>query len=941
MTMVRKHIFPVFVSLTFAVVVFLCGGAFAETDSGCGNYLSWALGDDGVLTISGTGDMWDFSWQEDEDGRVTTDIPWYDDRKDITCVNIGYGVRNIGGYAFCDCYNMVSVNIPESVRDINTSAFFRCSGMTGFLVDTGSSYYSSEDGVLFNKRKTSIVSYPKGKAGEYIIPENVTGVEDNAFFQCTGLTGVTIGNNLTGIREDMFHGCKNLRHVIIPDSVTSIGRSAFYTCNNLTGVNIPDGITRIEELTFYRCSSLLSMRIPDSVTSIGSQAFDYCSNLTNITIPTSVISIEHAAFSERTGLMNVYYKGTEDQWSDIEIGIDNGGLTKAEIHFESSGPAVEIAGRGTCGENLMWLLDENGVLTISGTGEMADYSLNRENGVETADSPWYGLRTQITSVEIKNGIENIGEYAFADCRNLESVTIPRSVGSIGTGAFRNCEGLTDVYYGKDETWWGKITIGSDNLCLTEAAIHYTEIILESSHPYANKTDKTWTYVHPTDAAYLKITFSEDTETEPGCDNIYLTDMDGKTEKYTGTALADQSVCFKGNRFSIRLVSDKSVTCYGFAIIGVTEISEAEYDEYMGQTITSGTCGDELAWRLDRNGLLKILGTGQMRDFYWEPDEYDGTAETDIPWYDYRKKITSVHLGKNVTSIGKYAFCECSCLTRVSISDNITSINTSAFQKCSNITGIDVSDVNTCYSSEGGVLLDKEKTYIIWVPRGITGEYVIPDSITDCDWNAFMGCTGLTKVTIGSGFTSVKEWMFAYCSNLQYVIIPDSVTSIGDYAFCLCDSLENINIPETATSIGEQAFDGCVNLTSITIPRSVTRIGLAAFTSKTGLRDVYYNGAEEQWNDIEIDDENDGLARAVIHFWTLLRLPSELTVIKSEAFSHLNCEMVIVPNACTEIEDYAFTGCSRLRYISLPVTLKDKIPPHVFEDCSEELEIEWR
>ena len=205
----------------------------------------------------------------------------------------------------------------------------------------------------------------------------------------------------------------------------------------------------------------------------------------------------------------------------------------------------------------------------------------------------------------------------------------------------------------------------------------------------------------------------------------------------------------------------------------------------------------------------------------------------------------------------------------------------------------------------------------------------------------MGCTGLTKVTIGSGFTSVKEWMFAYCSNLQYVIIPDSVTSIGDYAFCLCDSLENINIPETATSIGEQAFDGCVNLTSITIPRSVTRIGLAAFTSKTGLRDVYYNGAEEQWNDIEIDDENDGLAKAAIHFWTLLRLPSELTVIKSEAFSHLNCEMVIVPKACTEIEDYAFTGCSRLRYISLPVTLKNKILPHVFEGCSEELEIEWR
>ena len=80
---------------------------------------------------------------------------------------------------------------------------------------------------------------------------------------------------------------------------------------------------------------------------------------------------------------------------------------------------------------------------------------------------------------------------------------------------------------------------------------------------------------------------------------------------------------------------------------------------------------------------------------------------------------------------------------------------------------------------------------------------------------------------------------------------------------------------------------------------------------------------------------------MIHFWTLLKLPSDLTVIEMEAFSNLNCEMVIIPDACSEIEDYAFAGCSRLRYVSLPVTLKDKIPPHVFEGCSEELEIEWR
>ena len=128
------------------------------------------------------------------------------------------------------------------------------------------------------------------------IPNSVTSIGNGAFAGCYGLTSVTIPNSVTSIGDSAFSGCYGLTSVTIPNSVTSIGNYAFYGCKGLTSVTIPNSVTSIGNYAFYGCKGLTSVTIPNSVTSIGNYAFQYCSGLTSVTIPNSVTSIGYCAF---------------------------------------------------------------------------------------------------------------------------------------------------------------------------------------------------------------------------------------------------------------------------------------------------------------------------------------------------------------------------------------------------------------------------------------------------------------------------------------------------------------------------------------------------------------------------------------------------------------------------------------------------------------------
>ncbi len=268
-------------------------------------------------------------------------------------------VETIGEGAFAGC-SLVNVTIGNSVTSIGYDAFEGCSSLTSISVGQGNPNYSSQDGILYNKGKTEIISVPQCISGAVSLPDSVTSIGSEVFYNCSSLTSVTIGSGVTSIGENAFFGCSGLTSITIPDSVTSIGQLAFLECSGLESITvtegntkyrsennclieketntlilgcknsvIPNGVTSIGELAFIRCSGLTSITIPDSVTSIGDEAFSWCSGLTSITIPDSVISIGRFAFDFCYNLESVIVENT-DGWTVNGSAISSADLSNPE-----------------------------------------------------------------------------------------------------------------------------------------------------------------------------------------------------------------------------------------------------------------------------------------------------------------------------------------------------------------------------------------------------------------------------------------------------------------------------------------------------------------------------------------------------------------------------------------------------------------------------------
>ena len=196
-------------------------------------------------------------------------------------------------------------------------------------------------------------------------------------------------------------------------------------------------------------------------------------------------------------------------------------------------------------------------------------------------------------------------------------------------------------------------------------------------------------------------------------------------------------------------------------------------------------------------------------------------------------LSSITIPSSVTSIENTAFWGCSGLTSINIPSSVTSIGVNVFYGCSGLTDITVDSSNPSFCSESGVLFNKDKTTLIYYPLGKTdSSYTIPDGVTVIEQYAFYCNSKLTSVTIPSSVTSIGESAFQHCTRLTSITIPNGVISIGNFAFGSCTGLKSITIPSSVTSIGESAFQFCSKLTIIYIPNGIS-IGLDAIPSTAG------------------------------------------------------------------------------------------------------------
>ena len=509
---------------------------------------------------------------------------------------------------------------------------------------------------------------------------------------------------------------------------------------------------------------------------------------------------------------------------------------------------------GTCGNGVSFVLyKDTGTLYISGNGEIDDgyYSSSIERH---ANAAWDKSKKFIKSVIISKGVTAIGAYAFSDCSSLTRVTISDSVKSIGWYAFSGCTNLTRVTIPDSVT--SIVSRAFEGCSSLKSVIIPNSITSISGSTFSGCTSLTSVTIGRSvtsiggssfkDCISLKSITIPDSVTSidnfafEGCTGLTSVTISDITSwcKISFSSLSSNPLFYAHNLFiNDRIVTDLSIPD------GVTKIGD----------YTFGGC----------TSLTNILFSDCL------------TSIGSAAFYDCTG-LTNITIPYGVSSIGKYAFQSCSSLTKVTMPDSVKNIGVSAFQGCASLTNITIPKSVT--SIEETTFYECKNLMSVTIPDGVTiigssafgycfklNEIKIPDSVKKIGFGAFERCVGLTSISIPNSVTSISGYAFYYCTGLINITIPDSVTNIGNYAFFECDCLTGVTIPNSVISIGVEAFDGCRNLSDIIIPNSVSSISTGAFFGCYKLKDVYYTGSEDEWKSIKIENRNDYLKNATIHY----------------------------------------------------------------------------
>ncbi len=720
-------------------------------------------------------------------------------------------------HAFADSYNIKSVTIGEDVDYLDSDAFEHCPLQS--VVWNVKNYTRSVSGNASPFKPTSgyITSFVFGENVERIpaellgctsfqtltsitIPESVQYIGKDAFKSCSSLNSVVwnaraCGENTYSDSAPFYAIRQQITSLVIGDKVTFIPSYLCYEMNKLPYVDIPASVTSIGNHAFDGCSKWAGQNIviPNDVMTLGDYAFANC-NLATITIGSKVNSIGKYAFMGSDNVTAVYNEAATPQsitanvFGDLDKSACDLYVPEASIpaykaanvwkNFRSFNPTC-LQGSGTTGDNLKWTLSCSGKLSITGTGAIPHYSTYQGEYYQLCTAPWFGESKPnhtVKTAEISDGITSVGAYTFWQCQDMTDVYIPNTVTSIGEYAFYYNKALKAVTLSDNiESIGQQAFTQCTSLTSLTLPIHLKSI---ESTAFALCSSLTSVVIPDEVEAIRDEAFSYCTKLTELTIPASVTTIEARA--FTGcTKLAaiwnnattpqkiESNVFGALDKSKCKLYVPKNAVA-AYMNAPVWKEFDIQTDEGILASGTCGAQGDNLTWTLTTDGLLTIVGTGEMEAF------------NQAPWYTWRNSILSVVIENGATTISPVAFMSCNFLSHVEIPSTVTTIGDGAF--------------TSCYA---------------------LSEITIPNSVKSLGNYTFLQCSSITSITIPEGVTTIGGLTFSQCVSLTDVKLPSTLKSLDASAFSKCASLTTITLPASLTTIGVSAFAECYALESVT------------------------------------------------------------------------------------------------------------------------------
>lgn len=672
-----------------------------------------------------------------------------------------------------DMRSMVTCSYGADITSILSSTFGSlCTSLTSITVDENNANYSSADGVLFNKDKTTLIKCPAAKTGSYAIPNTVTTISSEAFYTCpdltsisvpstvtelpyrmlmgcTSLSSVSIPNTITSLGGYVFSGCTSLQTITLPDTVTTLGHGVFYECTALTTIYLSNNITSIGSHLFANCTALTSAVLPNGLTTLPSETFRSCSSLEYITIPNTVTSIGASAFSNCTSLSFIVIPSGVASIGDRAF-YGCSGLKSLILPLENN-----IVG-STPATAYIWDGCENIETVAVSKATASAYDYTSENYQYL---PWYISRDKFKTLTFGSRCVKVPAYAFYSCTTLETVTLPESLITIGSSAFYDCSALKEITVPIDVQW----------AALSSAThIQTVNYLVGTTGVGVDGNSSPWQY---TSASLIAVTF------EQGITKIGNHLLDGCSVVNTALDLPD-------------------VETIGVAAFkGCSSILELS----LGSSIQ--TIKDEAFRGCTQMQLTTDLGLADLTTI--GSHAFDGCENL----------VTDLTIPVNVVTLGDHAFTDCTSIETVSMErvlfrNNVSSPPEGCFAGCTALKTIDVTSAYTGPVNVGAATFYTEM---------------------------FMGCTSLEAVpTVGSSAAVYHNARcFKGCTSLTALSFDyptDTTIEIGASAFEDCTGLQTIEFICGFHSIGANAFKGCIAVALITFRKDLGSgaIGVGAF-----------------------------------------------------------------------------------------------------------------